>query len=137
MPVLSHIQAKMFTCADELRQEQKEEGTQELQRLQSLVKPGTFLRPSCVVHSRVLTHAAVVNLLFSESHNGAYHINFRTCLKQISEANSKIATACTLSFIDDSIAFIGTLCRNTDAFNRFMTSRYCRIQDQIAGLGRG
>jgi hypothetical protein len=49
----------------------------------------------------------VVNLLFSESHNGAYHINFRTCLKQISEANSKIATACTLSFIDDSIKFIG------------------------------
>lgn len=86
--IVQHVvKAKSFNCPDELRQNQKEEGAQELQRLQSLVKP-------------------VVNLLFSESHNGAYHINFRTCLKQISEANSKIATACTLSFIDDSIKFI-------------------------------
>ncbi|ELR19645.1 viral Atype inclusion protein, putative [Acanthamoeba castellanii str. Neff] len=86
--IVQHVvKAKSFNCPDELRQSQKEEGAQELQRLQSLVKP-------------------VVNLLFSESHNGAYHINFRTCLKQISEANSKIATACTLSFIDDSIKFI-------------------------------
>jgi len=36
-------QAKAYKCPDELRQTHKEEGTQELQRLQSLVKPGTAL----------------------------------------------------------------------------------------------
>lgn len=39
----------MFSFEDEMRQAQKEEGTQELQRLQSLVKPGA-LPNHCVEH---------------------------------------------------------------------------------------